>query len=66
MASRRLANMTRRNGVYYVHGCIPKTLHSRAQIRELRVSLRTKDIGAARTRLQPIARAFDSLCRQVA
>ena len=65
MAARRLANMTRRNGVYYVRGCIPKILHSRAQIRELRVSLRTKDVGAARTRLQPIAPAFDSLCRHL-
>ena len=54
--------MTRRNGVYYFRGFIPKILHSGARIREVRVSLRTKDIGAARTRMQPIALAFDSLC----
>lgn len=65
MAARRLANMTRRNGVYYFRGFIPKILHSGARIREVRVSLRTKDIGTARTRLQPVALAFDSLCRHL-
>jgi integrase len=65
MAARRPVNLTRRQGVYYFRGFIPKAVHSSAQRREVRISLRTHDADIARARLQPVALAFNSLCDQV-
>lgn len=65
MAARRPVNLTRRQGVYYFRGFIPKAVHSSAQRREVRISLRTSDAVVARARMQPVALAFNSLCDQI-
>ena len=65
MAARRPVNLTRRQGVYYFRGFIPKAAHSGARRREVRVSLRTRDACVARVRLRSAALAFESLCGQL-
>lgn len=65
MAGRRLTNLACRNGVYYFRGFVPKAVHPSARMREVRVSLRTRDICIARCRLRSAALAFESLCGQL-
>jgi len=65
MAGRRLSNLACRNGTYYFRGFVPRRVNLSSRIREVRVSLRTKDASVARVRVRAVSLAFDEMCRQL-
>jgi len=65
MAGRRLTNLACRNGTYYFRGFVPRRVNLSARVREVRVSLRTKDMSLARLRVRAASLAFEEMCRQL-
>ena len=54
-----------RNGVYHFRGCIPVRLRSRFGRQELRLSLRTRNLGTARLKALKGAHLFHRLCSRL-
>ena len=65
MAGRRLSNLACRNGTYYFRGFVPRRVNLCARVREVRISLRTKDVSVARVRVRSASLAFDEMCRHL-
>ncbi len=66
MVGRRALNLTRRNGVYYFRGFIPRQLQARIGRREVCLSLRTRNRPLARRRALAAAMRLESLCSRLA
>lgn len=65
MAGRRPTNLSCRNGVFYFRGALPQSVNLSARVREVRISLRTREMSVARLRLHTASLAFSSLCQQI-